>query len=90
MFVETITLPREEWERGEERLRIISDPPDALVTSVAWVGADGRVTAVNVWDSAEAIGDFYVERVHAMVQTEGEPSSKPERHGEPLAVYIRR
>ncbi len=90
MFVESITLTRQEWERGNERLRLISDPPDALVASVAWLGADGRVTAVNVWDSAEAIGDFYVDRVHALVQAEGEPSSKPERHGEPLAMYVRR
>jgi hypothetical protein len=91
MFVETVTAPREEWERWTKNLRLVAEPPDALVATVAWVGADGLVTALNVWDSAEAVGDFYVERVHALVQAEGgEPPNKPERHGEPLAVYFRR
>jgi hypothetical protein len=90
MFVETVTAPREEWERWTENLRFVTDPPAALVATVAWVGADGLVTALNVWDSAEAVSDFYVERVHAVVQAEaGEPHSKPTRHGEPLVVYIR-
>ena len=91
MFVETVTAPREEWERMTENLRLLSEPPGALVAAIAWIGADGLVTAVNVWDSAEAVGDFYVERVHAIVQAEGrEPPNKPVRHGEPLAAYIRR
>ena len=91
MFVETVTAPREEWERWTENLRLIADPPEALVAAVAWVGADGLVTALNVWDSAEAVGAFYVERVLAIVQAQGgEPPNRPERHGEPIAVYIRR
>ena len=90
MFVETITAPREEWEAWTEKLRVMSDPPAALVAIVAWVGKDGLVTALNVWDSPEAVGDFYVERVGAIVQSQGEPANKPQRHGEPIAVYIRR
>jgi len=90
MFVDTVTAPREEWERWTERLRVISDPPAALVASIAWIGADGLVTAVNVWDSPEAVADFYVERVHPIVQAEGEPANAPQRHGAPLVVYIRR
>jgi hypothetical protein len=90
VFVETITAPRDEWERWTERLRVVSDPPAALVASVAWVGADGLVTALNVWDSPDAVADFYVERVGAIVQAEGEPPNKPQRHGTPLAVYFRR
>jgi hypothetical protein len=90
MFVETITAPRDEWEHFTERLRVVSDPPPALVASVAWLGPDGLVTALNVWDTPEAVADFYVERVGAIVQAEGEPANKPQRHGEPLAVYIRR
>jgi hypothetical protein len=89
MFVETITAPRDEWEHWTERLRVQADPPAALVASVAWVGSDGLVTALNVWDSPEAVADFYVERVGAIVQSEGEPLNKPQRHGAPLAVYIR-
>ena len=46
-------------------------------------------TALNVWDSPEAVADFYVERVGAIAQAEGEPLNKPQRHGTPLAVYIR-
>ena len=84
MFVETVTAPREEWERWTENL-------ETLVAAVAWVGVDGLVTALIVWDSAEAVGAFYVERVHAIVQAQGgEPPNRPERHGEPIAVYIRR
>ena len=74
-----------------ENLRLLSDPPGALVAAIAWVGSDDLVTAVNVWDSAEAVADFYIERVHAIVQAPGGgPPNKPERHGEPLAAYIRR
>ena len=47
MFVETITAPREEWERMTEKLRVMSDPPEALVATVAWVGKDGLVTALE-------------------------------------------
>ena len=73
----------------------VTQPPTvfthALVATFAWVGDDGLVTALNVRDSAEAVGDFYVERVHALVQAEGgEPPNKPKRHGAPLVAYIRR
>ena len=78
MFVETIALPRPEWERWHERLRYAADPP-----------GDGQVTGVNVWDTPEAIADFYVERVGPIVEVEGEPANKPQRHGEPLAFYLR-
>jgi hypothetical protein len=47
------------------------------------------VTVVNVWDTAGAIADFYLERVGPIVDVEGEPANKPARHGEPLAVYLR-
>ena len=90
MFVETITAPRDEWERWNERLRMISEPPDALVASIAWVGAEGLVTAVNLWDTPDAVATFYVDRVAAIVQAEGEPLNKPQRHGQPLVAYIRR
>jgi hypothetical protein len=89
MFVETIVLPRSEWERGQERLRYTTDPPEALVASIAWDSGDGQVTGVNVWDTAGAIADFYMERVRPLVEAEGEPTNKPQRHGEPLAFYLR-
>jgi hypothetical protein len=47
------------------------------------------VTGVNLWDTSEAIADFYLERVRPIVASEGEPTNKPQRHGEPLAVYLR-
>ena len=30
MFVETITTARDEWERWNERLRMLEEPPAAL------------------------------------------------------------
>jgi hypothetical protein len=89
MFVETITAPRAEWERWTDRLRIFADPPPALVSSVAWASGPDTVTNVNVWDTPAAIADFYVERVEAVIESDGAPSHKPARHGEPLAVYMR-
>jgi hypothetical protein len=89
MFVETVTAPREEWEHWNERLRLTSDPPGALVAMIAWVGTDGLVTSLNVWDSPEAVADFYVERISAIPQAERDSANKPERHGKPVAVYIR-
>jgi hypothetical protein len=89
MFVETIVLPRPEWERWEERLRYSADPPKALIATIVWDSGHGQVTGVNVWDTPEAIADFYMERVRPIVEAEGEPTNKPERHGEPLAFYLR-
>jgi hypothetical protein len=89
MFVETIALPRPEWERWHERLRYSSDPPDALVATIVWSSGEGQVTGVNLWDSPAAVADFYLERVGPIVEMEGEPANKPQRHGEPLAVYLR-
>jgi hypothetical protein len=36
MFVETIALPRPEWERWHERLRYSTDPPKALIATIVW------------------------------------------------------
>jgi len=90
MFVETITSGRDEYELFSKGTRLTSDPPKALVVSVAWDAGDGRVSVLNVWESADAISDFYVERTRALIQEHGEPTTgKPERHGEPVEVYIR-
>jgi hypothetical protein len=90
MFVETITAPREEWEHWNKRLRTLTEPPEALIVSIAWDAGDGNVSVVNLWDSPEAVGDFYVERVHSVVKSEGKPANTPRRHGEPIVVYIRK
>jgi hypothetical protein len=89
VFVETITTSRDEWEHWNERLRTLTEPPEALVASIAWRTDDANITVINVWDSPEAVADFFVERVHPIVEAEGEPASKPIRHGEPVAVYLR-
>lgn len=89
MFVETIVLPRREWERWHEGLRLSADPPEGLIAAIAWDSGDGRVTGVNVWETPAAIADFFVERVGPFVEVEGEPADKPRRHGEPLAFYLR-
>ena len=36
MFVETITAPREEWQDWADRVRLFSEPPEALVATVVW------------------------------------------------------
>ena len=90
MFVETIALPRAEWENWHERLRYGTDPPEALIATIVWDAGDGYVSGVNLWDTPQAIAEFYLERVGPIVEAEGEPTSKPRRHGEPLAVYLRR
>jgi hypothetical protein len=89
MFIETIVLPHGEWERWHERLRLLDDPPEALIASIAWDSGDGEVTGVNVWETPGAIADFFMERVRPLVEAEGEPTNKPQRRGEPLAFYLR-
>jgi hypothetical protein len=89
MFVESVTAPREIWQHWSNRLRLLSEPPAALVATVAWDTGDGSITSLNVWDDASAIGDFYLERVQAVVQAEGQPDYKPVRHGNPVAAYFR-
>ena len=89
MFVESVTAPREIWQLWSNRLRLFSEPPVALVAAVAWDTGDGSITNLNVWDDASAIGDFYLERVQAVAQAEGQPDYKPVRHGNPVAAYFR-
>ena len=60
------------------------------MASIAWQTANGDVTSVNVWESPEAVADFFIERVRPIVEAEGVPPASPTRHGEPLAVYVRR
>ena len=88
MFVESVTSPRDEWERWNERLRMLTDPPPKLVAAIAWQVGEGQVTAVNVWDSPDAVAEFFVERVQSAL-ADGEPATAPTRHGEPLAFYVR-
>ena len=88
MFVERITAPREDFEQWYERLRMDADPPPALAASIAWE-SDGLVTCVNVWDSPEAIADFYLARVRPLVEAEGEPEHKPQRLGQAIRAYLR-
>ena len=89
MFIETITQPSDEWQRWSATLRVYEDPPEALVASVAWDSGDGNVTMLNVWDNPAAIGDLYMERMAPVIEELGEPSNKPQRHGEPVAIYVR-
>ena len=89
MFIETITSPAEAWHDWNEKLKLHSDPPSALVASIAWHDNEGNVTQVNVWDAPGAVSDFYMERVLPLIQTEGEPEHKPQRHGQPVALYLR-
>jgi len=88
MFIETITAPTEEWEDWQERLGM-RDPPEAVVALIARDSGGGQVTQVAVWDNPAAIADFYMERIRPIVEAEGEPDNKPQRHGEPLTVYLR-
>jgi hypothetical protein len=89
MFVETIVAPREEWESFTNRIRLFSEPPPALMAALAWDGGEGRVAQVNLWDEPSAVADFFIERVMPVVDRDGEPSSKPARHGPPVAFYFR-
>jgi hypothetical protein len=89
MFVETVTAPREVWEHWTTRLRLISEPPPALVATVAWDAGDGMVTSVNVWDNSSAVADHFLERVQPLIDAEGEPDYKPVRHGNAIAAYFR-
>ena len=89
MFVETITVPREDWEHWTDRLRLFTEPPAALLASIAWHNGDGTVSAVNVWDNPSAVADFFMDRVQPVIASEGEPAYKPTRRGEPIASYFR-
>jgi hypothetical protein len=89
MFVETVSAPRVEWQTWTERLRLFADPPPALVSSIAWSADGSTIINVNVWESASAIADFYLDRVQPVIEAHGQPAYKPVRHGEPVAVYVR-
>jgi hypothetical protein len=89
VFIEMVTAPAIELQQWTERLRLLSDPPPALVASFAWRSSDGNVASMNVWDAASDIADFYVDRVQAIVDAHGAPEHKPVRLGEAVHAYIR-
>jgi hypothetical protein len=90
VFIETVKAPRDEWERWTERIGVLNDPPGALVASIAWESSEGQVTQVNVWDNPGAVADFFMKHVLPIIEVDGEPANKPQRHGEPLAIFLRR
>ena len=90
MLIETVTASREEWGRWRDRIDIINDPPDGLVALLAWESGEGQVTQANVWDNPAAVADFFLKHVLPIIEDEGEPAGKPQRHGEPLAFFLRR
>jgi hypothetical protein len=89
MFVETVTAPRAAADAMREKLQVSQNPPDALVLAVEWVSGEGEVTRLHVWDNPGAIADFYLERIQPIIEAEGKPPGSPERHGEPIEVYVR-
>jgi hypothetical protein len=89
MFVETVTAPREFWEQWTTRLRLLSEPPSALVATVVWDVGDGMVSSVNVWDNPSAVADVFFERVQPLIEADGVPDYKPVRHGNAIAAYFR-
>jgi hypothetical protein len=59
------------------------------VASFAWDSGHDNITSINVWDSASDIAEFFVDRVHAVVEAHGPPGHKPERLGDTVHGYIR-
>ena len=88
VFIERVTAPRDEFELRDARLRMVTEPPPALVASFAWESG-GEVTCINVWDSPQAIADFFLERVQPFVDAEGPPANKPQRLGPAIRAYVR-
>ena len=89
VFIESITAPEDEVTTWITKLRLLDDPPEALVASFAWRSEDGQVASINVWDSPDAIATFFLDRVQPILEVEGPPATKPARHGRPLHAYIR-
>jgi hypothetical protein len=67
---------------------MVIEPPPALVASIAWE-TNGEVTCINVWDSPDAVADFFIERVQPLIAAEGPPANKPQRLGHAIRTYIR-
>jgi hypothetical protein len=89
MFIETVTQPADEFREWSERLQLVERPPAALVASFAWDDGDGRIMSLNVWDEPGAIADFFIERIHPLIEQMGPPTHKPDRHGEAVHSYVR-
>jgi hypothetical protein len=69
VFVERVTLGRAEWEEWTGRLRVLTEPPAALVACLAWRSEDDTITFINVWDSASDVADFFLERAQPIIET---------------------
>jgi len=54
-FVERVALPRAECEECTGRLRLLIEPPTALVASFAWESEDDTITSINVGDGGSCL-----------------------------------
>jgi hypothetical protein len=88
VFIERLSAPRGDFELWDTRLRLVTDPPPTLAVSVAWE-TDGEATCINVWDSPEAIADFFFDRVQPLIEAVGPPVNKPQRLGHAVRAYVR-
>jgi hypothetical protein len=79
MFMEVPGATTAQYDRVNEIMGIHGDDdePDALLHHVAAADADGLVV-VDVWESEEALGKFFDERLGAALAQAGiEPGGKP-------------
>jgi hypothetical protein len=89
MFAETITLERSLLQAVWDHSRLFTDPPAGLLAAITWESGGDDVTAVMVWESPAARGDWAAERMVPLFEAGilGEEHGHPERVT-PVQVYL--
>jgi len=59
------------------RIALTSNPPAGLLSVAVWELDEDRVSALFLWETPEARGDFSAERIMPLVQA-GELTGRPE------------
>jgi hypothetical protein len=90
VFAETITIEHSLAQAVWDHSRLFTEPPTGLLAAITWESGGDDVTAVMVWETPAARGDFAAERLVPLFEAGilAEEHGHPERVT-PLQVYLR-
>jgi hypothetical protein len=89
MFAETITIERSLAHAVWDHSRLFTQPPAGLLAAITWESGGDDGTAVMVWETPAARGDFAAECMVPLSRAgiRGEEHGHPERVT-PVQVYL--
>ena len=82
MILDWAGVSPEQYARVNDTMGIHSDAdaPDGLISHVAAIDDNGEMTIVDLWESEQALGQFFETRLGPALAEAGVPESEPRIH----------